>query len=115
MVVNLSDAPLRTALAATIDGLWEITTAVVDTDPNKDTNVSHLRWMLETLEENINDYPTDKISRWIGYVQGVMAMKGLISVKAERDRTRPLFHDAYSAMGQSIPPTLSNKTEDHER
>ena len=52
------------------------------------TDDEHLYWMLEeinTLEDS------HKAHRWIGYVQGVMVMKGYISVDEERDFTRGYF------------------------
>jgi hypothetical protein len=53
------------------------------------------------------DAPDDKVSRWLGFVQGVMAVKGLISVDEERDLTRPLFHRAYEEMGIENPPSIT--------
>jgi hypothetical protein len=72
-----------------------------------DTSFDHLRWMADHLLTNIDTFPTDKTSRWIGFIQGVMVMKGALSTKHERDRTRPLFHEAYKAMGMKIPPTVN--------
>jgi len=45
------------------------------------------------------------LSRWLGFVQGVLTCLGRLSVKEERDFSRPLFHAAYAAAG-AIPPTL---------
>lgn len=39
-----------------------------------------------------SDYPFDKMNRWMGFVQGVLAAQGIIDVDAERDVTRPLLH-----------------------
>jgi hypothetical protein len=35
--------------------------------------------------------PVAKMSRWLGYIQGVMIERGFTTVRAERDWTRPLF------------------------
>lgn len=41
---------------------------------------------------NGKDYPFDKMNRWLGFTQGVLAATGLIDVDAEREYTRPLLH-----------------------
>jgi hypothetical protein len=70
------------------------------------TSISHMHWMLDQCLENLDTWPTDKLSRWIGYVQGVLAVKAQkFDVDAERERTRPLFHAAYEAMGTKVPET----------
>lgn len=35
--------------------------------------------------------PLMKLSRWLGYIQGVLIERGVTSVEKERDWTRPLF------------------------
>lgn len=62
----------------------------------KKTGITHLIWMCEELlKRGIADFPPDKSGRWIGFVQGCMACRGLLNVDAERDRTRPLYTAAY--------------------
>lgn len=34
-----------------------------------------------------------KLNRWLGYVQGCLIERGLTSIEAERNWTRPLFKD----------------------
>jgi hypothetical protein len=99
--------PLRTALLETLHGLRA---AIPDQNPFKlphpqedETSFNHLRWMVDHCVENIEKFPPDKTSRWIGFIQGVLTCKGALNVRHERDRTRPLFHAAYEAMG-IIPP-----------
>lgn len=41
---------------------------------------------------NVVEYPTDKMHRWLGFVQGVLIAQQFTTVDAERDFTRPLFH-----------------------
>ena len=35
--------------------------------------------------------PVAKLCRWLGYIQGVLIERGITTVQAERDWTRPLF------------------------
>jgi hypothetical protein len=68
-----------------------------------------LNWMCQTAIAN-SHYPIDKLSRWLGFVQGVLFTTGHISIVEERDFSRPLFHAAYKAEGLEIPPTLEVST-----
>jgi hypothetical protein len=54
---------------------------------------------------NIDVWPIDKLSRWLGYVQGILVYHKIIRVNDERDFSRPLFHEAYERDGIEIPPT----------
>ena len=68
------------------------------------TGSVHLTWMCDTaLSET--EWTDDKISRWLGFIQGVMIMRGLLNVEEERDFSRPLFHQAY---GKTIPSAERN-------
>lgn len=83
-----------------------------DTLPNdNDTSFYHLRWMMNRCMENLFTWPLDKISRWIGCVQGVMRCRSVLDFGAERDRTRPIFHEAYKAMGYQVPETTDPTTK----
>lgn len=53
----------------------------------------HLIWMCRHMLESA--YPIDKMNRWLGWVQGAMAISGLLDSNTERDVTRPLFTQAY--------------------
>lgn len=59
-----------------------------DTDPFCD---EHLMWMLHQIRKNKNHSST-KMHRWLGFVQGVLAHRGLISVEHEREQTRNIFN-----------------------
>ena len=104
----MSDNPLRNASLEVIVGLQHViqVSELLPSD-NVETSADNLKWMCVTLVENINTFPVDKISRWIGFVQGVLACQGLLNVTEERDRTRPLFHAAYQAM-EIVPPASMN-------
>lgn len=58
------------------------------------------------MDANVEMYD-DKVSRWLGFVQGVMYSHGLLDINTERDRTRPLFHAAYKKMGLPIPASIN--------
>lgn len=60
----------------------------VKCEPDPGTSSSHLGWMLRELRtmEDIG-----KANRWLGFIQGVMVMKGYIRVNEERNFTRPFF------------------------
>lgn len=82
----------------------------VDKMPNDvsygvDNNPDHLRWMIDEIVSNAQTqaHPVDKISRWLGYVQGTLRARGVLDTVAERDRTRPIFHRAYIEMGIKPP------------
>lgn len=55
---------------------------------NKTSN-AHLCWMLREIAAM--NWQETKAHRWLGFVQGVMACKGLIDVDEERELTRSLF------------------------
>lgn len=68
-------------------------------------SLDNLVWLCERAREPDLGLPLDKISRWLGFVQGCLAMRGLISVDEERDLSRPLFHDACRKAGERVPGT----------
>lgn len=67
----------------------------------------HLQWMVETALAFGHAWPEDKLSRWLGFVQGVMTMRGALAVDVERAVSRVLFHDAYSRSGLPIPESVA--------
>lgn len=96
------DTPIREALMDTILGLIPKIPKSI-TESKSKTSPEHLRWMLDKCADEITDLPIDKISRWVGFVQGVLALSGNLDVDEEQDRTRPLFHKAYIETDQDIP------------
>ncbi len=56
-----------------------------------ETTPSYLRDFARRAIECSQEIPLDKLGRWTGYIQGVMAARGWLDVQAERDRTRPIF------------------------
>lgn len=69
------------------------------------TSYANLKWLCETAITEADNYPIDKLSRWLGFVQGVLIGNGVLDTRVERDRSRPLFHAAYEAEGIQVPPT----------
>lgn len=62
--------------------------------------------MCEALLEN-PDWPIDKVSRWIGFIQRGLIDAKMTSVDFERDFSRGLFHAAYKAEGIEIPESFT--------
>lgn len=75
-----------------------------DAGADPKTSVQNCAWMCRTALDELDTLPVDKLSRWLGFVQGVLATLGLIRVDTERDFSRPLFHAAYRQDG-NVPPT----------
>lgn len=63
----------------------------------------HLRWMCQTALKELDCWPDDKASRWLGFIQGVMACRGYVTVAGEREHSRSIFHAAYQDQGR-VPP-----------
>jgi hypothetical protein len=86
--------------------------ALYGRDPQKEVSADNLSWMARHILGS-RDLPSDKISRWLGFIQGVLAVRGRLSVSAERDATRPIFHRAYSLMRISKPRSASMAGDIH--
>lgn len=54
------------------------------------TNAHHLVGMLQQIAQST--IPRVKANRWLGYVQGILVMKGMLDVQTERDATRSIFN-----------------------
>ena len=105
-----SDMPVREAQRDIIPGLLSQIPDQIE-GAEEETKPDNLRWMLTQVADEINVFPVDKQGRWIGFVQGVLALAKCLSVSKERDRTRPFFQKAYRQTGQAIPETKSFKSE----
>lgn len=57
----------------------------------------------EAIEKS-GKYPFDKLNRWLGFVQGVLAAIGAIDVDQEREFSRPLLHSFHL----EAPPTFAS-------
>lgn len=83
--------------------LVEKAESINDLCPPYCTKTSILR-LIDEATINIDIYPFDKLNRWLGFIQGVMAVKAVIDVEAERDFSRPLFHLLYEQAPDPFPP-----------
>lgn len=63
--------------------------------------------VLKALEE-IQTYPLDKLSRWLGFVQAYVIFTNQTTVESERNFSRPLFHNAYENENIKIPSSFSS-------
>ena len=59
--------------------------------------------------DKINDYPIDKLSRWLGFVQGYIIFTNQSTIDIERDFSRSLFHKAYENENIKIPKSYKTK------
>lgn len=97
--------PLYQANKVLFERYIEMLKAQSPGDPGDQTSPGHL---IRLCEEAIAkpELPFDKASRWLGFVQGVMTAKGLITVEEEREFSRPLFHRVYEAEGILAPAPI---------
>ena len=73
---------------------YETILSSVEDPDTSEIGVSHLLWMLNEIQDGCNGMSETKRHRWLGYIQGVMVMKNLITVNDERNATRPVFNGA---------------------
>jgi len=101
---------LKDPRAAATANLFERYALIIEATPreamfDQDSRLSleNLLWICRQGEREADILPLDKISRWLGFVQGCLAMRGLIQVDEERDVSRPIFHKAYREAGITVP------------
>lgn len=63
-------------------------TVTPERNPEDGSSPGHLRWMLEELLATMDHQTTDKVNRWIGFIQGALVARGITSVNTERERVR---------------------------
>jgi hypothetical protein len=105
---RLSDLEAKAALALftryrdlIVERQAEMAVDVTDCAPE------HLIKLCNEVIENHQRYPFDKLCRWMGFVQGVLAAQGIIQVETEREFSRPLLH----AIHNYVPPTFGPETK----
>lgn len=91
---SLAETSLRKAYVEVIEPLYDLVRNMTFGSGKK--SAEHLTWMCDQLLSNMKDAPTDKIGRWVGYIQGVMSAHGCLDVDEERNRTRPIFTKVYN-------------------
>jgi hypothetical protein len=99
------DFPVREANLVSALELLEVIPDHIE-GSNERTCPDNLRWMMGRVIREINSFPVDKSGRWIGFVQGVLALSGHLSVDGERNSSRARYHAAYEATGQVVPATM---------
>lgn len=63
--------------------------------------------MMWAIQDNLGKWPSDKVGRWLGYVQCLLIeVEDTTTIKKERDFTRPLFHQYYKELGLDIPDSV---------
>lgn len=72
---------------------------------NSRLSLANIIWMFREARLSTDPFPEDKAGRWLGFVQGCLAMRGLIDVDQEREITRPLFRGAAENAGVDPGPT----------
>lgn len=77
-------------------------------EPGAGHTDARLRWMCATALQHAEDWPVDKLPRWLGFVQGVLVERGVLSIDTERDFSRPLFRAAY---GTGAPDSVGFEEE----
>lgn len=75
-----------------------------DLDFGEDCNRETLIRLVCEAIKNTEKYPSHKLHRWLGFVQGILTSIGEITVSEERERTRPIFHEIYG-VGASFDAT----------
>lgn len=103
--MSTSLSPIESDVAK---ALFERYLAIIEANPGV-LSKTHLRCDEHSLKglcreaiDHTSKYPFDKLNRWIGFVQGVLACQGLIQVDQERNFTRPLLHSLH----ETPPPTF---------
>lgn len=106
-------SPVRKATAKLAERyitiLKEYTTSWEAQDNAVPTMLYRVTAMCEIIANKDVDMYDDKASRWLGFVQGIMFIHGLIDIDEERDISRPLFYEAYEEMELSKPDIMDLK------
>lgn len=57
------------------------------------------QFLLNFCDEAQNINNPDKLSRWVGFLQGVLIERGVLDVKFERELTREIYKPIYEELG----------------
>jgi len=66
----------------------------------------------EDINQTKNKMTDDKISRWLGFIQGIMKVYNILDIETERNTTRALFHKVYSDNNIEKPISITAKFND---
>jgi len=54
-----------------------------------DGDMNHIRWMIQEIPKLIdNPHKIEKANRWLGFVQGVLWIKGYFTIEKMKDHNR---------------------------
>ena len=56
-------------------------------------SLGHLRWMIRELLENAEPWPTEKVTLWLGFIQGAMWTSGVRGIQKMRQEVEHLHPD----------------------
>lgn len=103
LLVPIVVPPVGTPPAEALGRVFERYLPLLDSDPvalhsfAPSCQGPHMARLCREAIANGSAYPFDKMNRWLGFVQGVLAAAGLVDVDIERDATRPLLHSLYAS------------------
>lgn len=66
-----------------------------------------IRALCEKGIKEIDNLPIDKLSRWLGFIQGYVVFTKQTTVQTEREFSRNLFHEAYTNESIPIPSSIN--------
>lgn len=102
---------MRPFLPAIVSPLLDMVRKAEEAEnPPHRTSLRNLEFLLERILAD-EEMPEDKANRWIGFVQGVLAARGILNVDAERNATRQVFHAYYASIGVKRPESAELETE----
>ncbi len=62
-------------------------------------NFKDEEFLLNFCDSALSIANPDKLSRWIGYIQGVLIERGILDTKFERDVSREIYKPIYERLG----------------
>lgn len=65
----------------------------------KGKNFKDEEFLLNFCDSALTLTNPDKLSRWVGYIQGVLIERGILDTKFERDVSREIYKPIYERLG----------------
>jgi hypothetical protein len=69
-------------------------------------DIKHVNLMLTAIIVNGDEWPMDKSSRWLGFIQAKLVQHNIITLDEERKDTREIFHNIYREQGLDVPQSI---------
>lgn len=89
--------------------LQEVNRQLLTRYSNMSNTNTYANKMSNIALEHLSNWPIDKTSRWIGYIQCLLIQSEITTINKERDFSRPLFHLAYKTESIDIPESINIK------